>query len=97
MRRLIITVKDGLIQSITTDQPADLEVVVLDFDTEGADANDLKEVHALDGTIALAWADFRGAPDTPPDGFDFDQVFAAARQRLDERMRAAAQANEAEG
>jgi hypothetical protein len=63
MRRIVITVQGGLIQDISSSEP--IECLVIDYDTEGADADQLTSIPQDDGTTAEAYA-YRAISQTMP-------------------------------
>lgn len=57
MTRLIIAIEGGLVQAVCSDNPAffsNVEVVTTDYDTEGADRDEISLVKQKDGTWAEA-------------------------------------------
>jgi hypothetical protein len=48
---IVITVEGGLVQEVSSDDPAELgkEVVVIDYDAEGADPEEVRRVPQGDG------------------------------------------------
>lgn len=60
MGRVVITMDGGLIQHIMADQEG-IEVMVLDFDTEGGDNERIKE---FEGNLVYV---FQGVDDVDPD------------------------------
>ena len=63
MARVVITMEGGLIQHIMSDQEG-IEVMVLDFDTEGGDNERIKE---FEGDPVYV---FQGVDDVDPDRVD---------------------------
>ena len=63
MARVVITMEGGLIQHIMTDQE-DIEVMVLDFDTEGGDNERIRE---FEGNPVYV---FQGVDDVDPKRVD---------------------------
>jgi len=63
MAKVVITMEGGLIQHIMADQE-DIEVMVLDFDTEGGDDERIKE---FEGTPVYV---FQGVDDVDPERVD---------------------------
>jgi len=63
MARVVITMEGGLIQLIMSDQEG-IEVMVLDFDTEGGDNERIKE---FEGDPVYV---FQGVDDVDPDRVD---------------------------
>jgi hypothetical protein len=63
MARVVITMDGGLIQHIMADQEG-IEVMVLDFDTEGGDNERIKE---FEGNPVYV---FRGVDDVDPERVD---------------------------
>jgi hypothetical protein len=49
MTKAIIVMNGGIIQNVVTDE--DVDVTVVDYDTEGADLDDLKKVHGNDAYV----------------------------------------------
>ena len=47
--RLLITVEGGLVQSVSSNIPIDATYVILDYDTEGADPEDIVAVPQGEG------------------------------------------------
>lgn len=56
--RIAVILEGGLVQSVVTDRPnllpPDLEVLVIDYDTDGADPDDLSHVPQSDGSLSAA-------------------------------------------
>jgi hypothetical protein len=63
MAKVVITMEGGLIQHIMADQE-DIEVMVLDFDTEGGDDERIKE---FEGNPVYV---FQGVDDVDPERVD---------------------------
>jgi hypothetical protein len=63
MTRVVITMEGGLIQHIMADQE-DIEVMVVDFDTEGGDDERIKE---FEGNPVYV---FQGVDDVDPERVD---------------------------
>jgi hypothetical protein len=63
MARVVITMEGGLIQHIMADQE-DIEVMVVDFDTEGGDDERIKE---FEGNPVYV---FQGVDDVDPERVD---------------------------
>ena len=57
MQRIVITMDGGLILDVSASEP--VEYLVIDFDTEGADADRLSNILQSDGTTAEAYT-FQG-------------------------------------
>jgi len=53
MNRIAIIMEGGLIQNILSDEEVDITIV--DYDTEGAEEEDLTEVRKYDGTSVEAF------------------------------------------
>ena len=51
---IVITIEGGLIQGISSDDPAEIgkEITIIDYDAEGADAEELRQVPQGDGETA---------------------------------------------
>jgi len=71
--RIVINVEGGLVQAVLSDVPC--ELVKIDYDTEGADLEDLKQLDQGDGSEIPAWVDI-GSTDC--DAVEVARVFAAA-------------------
>lgn len=56
--RLAVTMEGGIIQEILTEDSClfGVEVVIIDYDTEGADADQLTMIPQSDGKETKAWA-----------------------------------------
>lgn len=52
--KIVIIMDGGLIQDVITDQE-EAEVLIIDYDIEGADEDDLKSTQSSDGTVDKAW------------------------------------------
>ena len=78
---LAIILEGGLVQCIVSDHPGDIQsmnVMVLDYDTEGADEDELLQVPQKDGSVSTATGRYLG----------FDQAdigLAAVMEQLDAR------------
>ena len=66
MRKVLVTIEGGCVQSVHTDDPQ-IEVCIRDFDVQGGDEDDLREDE--DGVnyrdyepIHYAWADLNTKP-----------------------------------
>lgn len=53
---IIVTMEGGICQSVSSEDPLLIgcDYVVIDYDTEGADAADMSDVHQADGEITEA-------------------------------------------
>ena len=58
---IVITIEGGLVQGVSSDDPAEQgkEVVVIDYDAEGADPEEIQKVPQGDGETQDATIDFR--------------------------------------
>ena len=61
--RIVCEVEDGLLQSVYADRPVD--VIKMDFDTEGADPDEIERVPLYGVGSAHAWVDEYAATCTP--------------------------------
>lgn len=73
MQRLVITMEGGLIQNISSTEP--IECLVIDYDTEGVDADRLTTIAQNDGTTAEAYA-YQTVSETMP-AARVEQLFSA--------------------
>jgi hypothetical protein len=48
--RVVVTVEGGVVQSVVADRPDELDVVVLDYDTQGADEDGIEYITQPDGS-----------------------------------------------
>jgi len=48
--RVVVTVEGGVVQSVVADRPEELDVVVLDYDTQGADEDAIEYIAQPDGS-----------------------------------------------
>ena len=48
--RVVVTVENGVVQSVVADRPDELDVVVLDYDTQGADEDAIEYILQPDGS-----------------------------------------------
>ena len=48
--RVVVTVEGGVVQSVVADRPAELDVVVLDYDTQGAGEDAIEYITQPDGS-----------------------------------------------
>lgn len=55
---ICVTLEGGLVQDVCADRPISARVLVIDYDTEGADQGELVEIPQDDGTVAKALASF---------------------------------------
>ena len=48
--RVVVTVEGGVVQSVVADRPDELDIVVLDYDTQGADEDGIEYITQPDGS-----------------------------------------------
>jgi hypothetical protein len=53
--RVVVTLDGGIVQDVTTIDGTPAEVMVLDFDTDGADPEDLTKISEADGFAYVSW------------------------------------------
>lgn len=54
--RILVHIDGGIVQSVSSDSPLDAEVVVIDYDVEGADEEDLDLVPQSDDPTDVEFA-----------------------------------------
>ena len=50
INRVVVTVEGGVVQSVIADRPEELDVAVLDYDTQGAAENEIEYITQPDGS-----------------------------------------------
>jgi len=74
--KIVITLDGGLVQAVVSDGTP-VEYVVIDYDTEGGDENDMLDVPQDDGSTTKAWLSGNMAEVDKP---WVDKVYEAVRQ-----------------
>ncbi len=75
--RLAIIVIGGVVQRVVSDWshngPINTDIVVIDYDTDGADSAQITQIKQNNGAIASAYVSF---PNIGKADFDLEQIFA---------------------
>ncbi len=75
MAKIVVVMEGGLVQSVLSTEP--VEVAIVDYDAEGADAEDLKSVPQGNGKVANAVGHVEEAEITPLERIE--ELFEAVR------------------
>lgn len=73
--RIAVVLEGGLIQAIIADDPTNLSVICIDYDTEGCDEDELTQVKQSDGSFSLATCTHECVSEAT---IDLDSVFGTS-------------------
>lgn len=73
LNRVGVVIEGGIVQAVVATRPEELDVMVIDYDTEGSQGDELREVEQHDGDSTLAVVSYRGRAEEA--GINLNRLF----------------------